>query len=124
MEGLTKVKSPNPSFTAQKISLEKFETNLQDIEKFHSKLLKSQKDLAITFRELGGAFESLGGMETQVAEPLIKFGAGLEKYVGIMIQKTTVEELEYVSPLHQYANYCGAVKETLKIRDQKQVLLR
>ncbi len=35
--------------------------------------------------------------------------------------KIETQDLDYVTPLHQYTNYCGAVRETIRMRDQKQI---
>ena len=89
----------------------------------HQKAIKLEKELGLSFSELGGAFESLGSMETQVTDPLTQFGKISEKHVELLKAKVTSHDLEYASPLHNYVTYCGAVKDLLHLRDQKQVRL-
>jgi hypothetical protein len=50
-------------------------------------MLKAQLELATSFKELGSAMESLGSMETQIHEPLLKFGEMMPTYVNLIKEK-------------------------------------
>lgn len=60
-------------------------------------------------------------VETQVKDPLTKFGVDSQTHVSLLKEKISNQDLDYISPLHNYVTYCGAVKELLRLRDQKQV---
>ena len=62
-------------------------------------------------------------METQVTAPLTTLGHATGKdFVEILQTRAKKHELEYVLPLHNYVTYMGAVKDLLRLRDDKQVL--
>ncbi len=101
--------------------------------------MRAEKELLASFSDLGGAVESLASMgtfisleiargltstyfiETQVQDTLTKFGQESQTHVSLLREKITSQDLDYISPLHNYVTYCGAVKEALRLRDQKQV---
>ncbi|KAJ3250712.1 intercellular trafficking and secretion [Boothiomyces macroporosus] len=121
INAFTKVKTPDDKYVEMKEGIDKFENNLVNIEKIHVKMLKTQTELGHEFQLLGGAIESLGKMETQITEPLNEFGQGLLTYAQLFKDKVTAEDLDYCTGIHEFIAYCEAAKETLKLRDQKQV---
>ncbi|KAJ3363516.1 intercellular trafficking and secretion [Kappamyces sp. JEL0680] len=121
INAFSKVKVPDEKFLAIRSTVENFTTNVENVERLHRRLLKVERDLAITFTELGGAMDSLGAMETQITEPLAAFAKETTQHVQHLRDKIETQDLDYVTPLHQYTNYCGAVRETIRLRDQKQI---
>jgi sorting nexin-4 len=121
LNAFTKVKVPDQKFVEIKDEISKFEQNLVGIEKMHSKIHKAQQDLGLTMLNLGGSIESLGRMETQITEPLAQFGNQMQEYSKYLSTKNSREDMEYVGALEETISYCQAAKETLKLRDQKQV---
>ncbi len=43
-------------------NVENFTLNVENVEKLHHKLLRIERELAISFSELGGSIDSLGAM--------------------------------------------------------------
>jgi sorting nexin-4 len=71
--------------------------------------------------EFGGSLTTLGTMETQVTGPLTDFSNILRNVCSVLRDKINSEDIEYVSNIREYIGYCQAVKDVLKLRDQKQV---
>lgn len=121
VNAFSKVKRADEKFTEIKESIDKFEHNLFVVEKQHSRLLKSQSDLAVEFADLGGSLVSLALMETQISQQLNGLGSQLPQYSQLIKDKINAEEMNYVVNLREYMAYCHSVKEVLKLRDQKQI---
>ena len=60
-------------------------------------------------------------METQVSDALGSVGSSIPDYAQLIKNKNDVEDQDYISNLREYISYCQAVKDLLKLRDQKQV---
>ncbi|KAI8903543.1 hypothetical protein EDD86DRAFT_214672 [Gorgonomyces haynaldii] len=121
INAFVKVKRPDERFIEVKESVTKFEQNLLNIEKLHTKLLKIENDLFTDFSDLGGSLVSFGMMETQITEPLNAFGTRLPNYAQYFKDKSETEDMDYISNLREYTQYCLSVKDLLKLRDQKQM---
>ncbi|EGF78759.1 hypothetical protein BATDEDRAFT_35712 [Batrachochytrium dendrobatidis JAM81] len=121
LNAFSKVRKPDERFVDIKEAVEKFEQNLINVEKLHSRLLKHQTGLAADYLEFGSSITSLGMMETQVSQPLSNFGNRAPIFSQALTEKTVAEEQYYVNKLREYISYCQSVKDVLKARDQKQV---
>jgi sorting nexin-4 len=60
-------------------------------------------------------------MESQMAEPLDYFAKEIGKHCEMIHKKVLDQDISYVSELQETVAHCQAAKETLKLRDQKQV---
>ncbi|KAJ3415707.1 intercellular trafficking and secretion [Chytridiales sp. JEL 0842] len=121
LNAFAKVRKPDERFTEFKEQLDKFEGNISTVEKLHAKLVKIQTELELDTLEFGGSLTTLGTMETQVTGPLTDFSNILRNVCSVLRDKINSEEIEYVSNIREYIGYCEAVKDVLKLRDQKQV---
>ncbi|KAL2919983.1 intercellular trafficking and secretion [Polyrhizophydium stewartii] len=121
LNAFSKVRKPDERFTEIKESIDKFEQNLINVEKMHSRLLKFQMDLATDLADFGSSLTSLGMMETQISQPLTEFGNRIPAHSQTLKEKTFTEEQDYVTMLREYVAYSQSVKDVLKARDQKQV---
>ena len=137
LNAFTKVKKADPKFLAIKEETDKLQENICNVEKIHSKCLKSQNgiflnhlciqffnefiDLCNKLKHFGDAIVSLSTMESQMTPTLSALGTRLENYTSILKNKATHEELDYILYLREYSSYCDSVKDLLKARDQKQI---
>eukprot|EP00842_Homolaphlyctis_polyrhiza_P005349 jgi/Hompol1/5815/HPOL_002123-RA len=121
LNAFSKVRKPDERFAEIKEATDKLEQNLGNVERIHSKLVKSQADLATDFSDFGSAITSLGMMETQITKPLADFGSAAPVYTQALREKVLREEQDYVAMLREYISYCQSVKDVLKTRDQKQI---
>ncbi|KAI8896670.1 hypothetical protein BC833DRAFT_527970 [Globomyces pollinis-pini] len=121
VNAFAKVKIPDDKFVQLRDQIDKFETNIANIEKLHSKLYKLQSDMGVEYEMFGGSIESLSAMETESKEDLLHFGTQVKQYAKNFKEKSLNENLTYVNGLHDYVSYCQAAKDTLKLRDQKQI---
>ncbi|KAH9250188.1 hypothetical protein BASA81_011996 [Batrachochytrium salamandrivorans] len=121
LNAFSKIRKPDERFVEIKEAVDKFEQNLANVEKLHSRLIKHQAGLAADYIEFGSSVTSLGMMETQVSQPLGDFGNRTPAYSQAITEKIMSEEHNYVNRLSEYMSYCQSVKDVLKARDQKQV---
>jgi len=71
LQAFTKPKVPDEQFAHYRETIEKLETNLVGIEKLHWKIVRAEKELALSFSELAGAIESMGSMGASFFLPVL-----------------------------------------------------
>ncbi|KAI9002291.1 hypothetical protein BC832DRAFT_532917 [Gaertneriomyces semiglobifer] len=121
INAFAKVRKPDERFLEFKESVEKFEDNLNTVEKLHTKLLRQQHELERDTLEFAQCMRTLGDMETQITDPLADASESLRKICTLMKERSERDEMTFVGGVQEYAAYCQSVKEVLKLRDQKQV---
>lgn len=118
---LVKVKKPDEKFVDMKESIDKFEDNLNIVEKLYSRIGKRQQELEQNYNLFAGSMRGLSALETNVDQPLRKFAEATESYVDALKEMRSQEDLLFLNDVHELLNYCNAAKEQLEERDQKQV---
>lgn len=120
-KSLAKVKKPDEKFEEMKETIDKFEDNLNIVEKLYSRIGKRQQELEQNYDHFAGSIRGLSGLETNVDQPLRQFAEATEMYVEALKEMRTQEDLLFLNDVHELLNYCNAAKEQLLERDQKQV---
>ncbi|EIE81058.1 hypothetical protein RO3G_05763 [Rhizopus delemar RA 99-880] len=115
------VKKPDEKFEEMKESIEKFQVNLQVIERLYSKIGKRQQELETNYSQFAISIRGLSGLETNVDQQLRQFAESVENYANAFKERRRQEELLFLNDLHELLNYCHAVKEQLIERDKKQI---
>ncbi|KAI8080173.1 uncharacterized protein B0P05DRAFT_579104 [Gilbertella persicaria] len=118
---LVKVKKPDQKFVDMKETIDKFEDNLNIVEKLYSRIGKRQQGLEQHYTHFAGSIRGLSALETNVDQPLRQFAEATESYVEGLKQMREQEDLMFLNDVHELLNYCNATKEQLLERDQKQV---
>ncbi|KAG1453310.1 hypothetical protein G6F56_007607 [Rhizopus delemar] len=116
-----KVKKPEEKFEEMKETIDKFQDNLQIIEKLYSRIGKRQESLETNYSQFALSIRGLSGLETNVDQPLRQFAECVENYVCALKEQRQQEELLFVNDVHELLNYCNAAKEQLITRDHKQI---
>lgn len=76
-----KVKKPEEKFEEMKETIDKFQDNLQIIEKLYSRIGKRQESLETNYSQFALSIRGLSGLETNVDQPLRQFAECVENYV-------------------------------------------
>ncbi|KAF9585363.1 intercellular trafficking and secretion [Lunasporangiospora selenospora] len=121
LNAFAKIKKPDQRFVAMRDEVDKFEDDLQTLEKLEQRILKRQEELEMDYREFGGSIAGLGSLETGITHSLHRLGLTIADYSTEMHKLTTREDAQFLSQLHDCLAYCNSVKNVLKIRDQKQL---
>ncbi|OZJ02576.1 hypothetical protein BZG36_04199 [Bifiguratus adelaidae] len=121
LNAFSKIKKPDERFIQMKDNLDKLEENLNMVEKLCNRIGKRTADLQQDYSEFASSIYGLAALETGITLPLNQFGDTVQQYSGAMKAMNSREEFEYFSEIHEYLAYCAAVKNVLKLRDQKQL---
>lgn len=76
-----KVKKPDEKFIEMKETIDKFEDNLNIVEKLYSRIGKRQMELEQNYHHFAGSIRGLSALETNVDQPLRQFAEATESYV-------------------------------------------
>lgn len=76
------VKKPDEKFEEMKESIEKFQVNLQVIERLYSKIGKRQQELETNYSQFAISIRGLSGLETNVDQQLRQFAESVENYAN------------------------------------------
>ncbi|CEP13087.1 hypothetical protein [Parasitella parasitica] len=120
-KSLAKVKKPDEKFEEMKESIDKFQDNLNIVEKLYSRIGKRQQELEHNYNHFAGSIRGLSGLETNVDQPLRQFAEATELYVEALKEMRKQEDLCFLNDVHELLNYCNAAKDQLTERDQQQV---
>ncbi|KAI9318375.1 lipid binding protein [Dichotomocladium elegans] len=121
LNAFSKVKKPDDRFVQMKDIIDKFEENLNTIERLYTRVGKRQSDLQQDYSGLSSSIQTLSAMETGIASQLHGFSDAIEKYVRAMSEMTRDEDLFFLNDIHELLAYCHSAKAALRARDQKQV---
>jgi sorting nexin-4 len=99
---------------------ERMEENLDMLQKTLSRTNKRTEDLCHDYEEFTSSVRGLSDMESSFKQLLDQFAKGLEQFSNNMKQMT-IEDSKWQIEVHDYMTYYHAVKDVLKLRDQKQL---
>jgi sorting nexin-4 len=99
---------------------ERMEENLDMLQKTLLRTNKRTEDLCRDYEEFTSSVRGLSDMESSFKQPLDHFAEGLERYSSNMKQMT-IEDSKWQIEVYDYMAYYHAVKDVLKLRDQKQL---
>jgi sorting nexin-4 len=81
----------------------------------------AQQALEADLLEFARCVAVLGAMETPVTGPLADFCNTLRAHCKHLRERNEYEQDDYLAVLGDYVAWCGAVKDVLRLRDQKQI---
>lgn len=121
LNAFTKVKEPDERFTAISAENALFEENCVALEKQYQKHVKTVEELSGVVGDLGFDFSALAGFEEALSKPLEISRLTCEKLSAYLKQSTVIDESEFLAGVHMMIGYAESIKETLKLREQKQI---
>ncbi|KAI8991722.1 hypothetical protein BDF20DRAFT_846048 [Mycotypha africana] len=120
-KSFVKVKKPDEKFEEMKDTIDKFEDNLNIVEKIYSRIGKRQQELENNYNHFATSIRGLSALETIVDQPLRQFAEATEMYAEALKEMRKQENLSFLNDVHELLNYCHAAKDQLVERDRKQV---
>ncbi|KAI8380192.1 hypothetical protein BD560DRAFT_453284 [Blakeslea trispora] len=118
---VARVKKPDQKFVDMKETVDKFEDNLNVVERLYGRMGKKQIELVQNYAHFAASIRGLSGLEATIDQPLRQFAEATESYVDAYKEMRKQEDLMFLNDIHELLNYCEATKEQLTERDQKQV---
>ncbi|CEP07822.1 hypothetical protein [Parasitella parasitica] len=116
----SKIRKPDPRFVDMKERNERMEENLDMLQKTLLRTNKRTEDLCHDYGELTSSVRGLSDIESSYKAPLDVFAQGLDKYT-CNLKTMTIEDSRWQIEVNDYMAYFHAIKDVLKLRDQKQL---
>ncbi|KAI8972333.1 Phox homologous domain-containing protein [Pilobolus umbonatus] len=116
------IKKPDEKFEVMKETIDKFDDNLNIVEKLYHRIGRNQHGLEDQYEKFAGSIRGLSGLERNIDQPLRKFAESTELYAEALKEKRYQEDLLFLNNIHELLNYCHVAKDQLIERDEKQVL--
>ncbi|KAI8639273.1 hypothetical protein BD408DRAFT_421681 [Parasitella parasitica] len=120
LNAFSKIRKPDPRFVEMKERTERMEENLDILQKTLLRTHKRTEDLCHDYEELTSSVRGLSDIEPSYKAPLDLFAQGLEKY-ACNLKMMACEDNKWQIEVNDYMAYFHAVKDVLKLRDQKQL---
>ncbi|KAI8086409.1 Phox homologous domain-containing protein [Halteromyces radiatus] len=115
------VKKPDDRFVMMKESVNKFQDNLDIVERLYSRIGRRQQDLEQDYLDFSNSLRGLSVLEPTVERKLRQFAETMEMYARCIANMTKQEDMVYLNNIHELLSYCRAAEDQLRERDQKQV---
>ncbi|KAI9262782.1 hypothetical protein BY458DRAFT_514984 [Sporodiniella umbellata] len=116
-----KVKKPEERFEQMKEIVDKFQDNLEVIERLYLRIGKREQLLEGNYQQFALSIRGLSGLETHIDQPLRQFAECVENYASTSKEQREKQELYFLNDMHELLNYCHAIKSQLNTRDYKQI---
>ncbi|CEP21054.1 Sorting nexin-4 AltName: Full=Autophagy-related protein 24; AltName: Full=Cytoplasm to vacuole targeting protein 13 [Cyberlindnera jadinii] len=111
----------NPEFVEIKERSDKLDENISRIDRIFNKILKRYTDLEQDYFDFSIQIRKLAELEPDLEVPFIKFSDGLNDLsLGFQNLKTFLDN-EYIISLKDLEHYITAIKNLLRLKDQKQI---
>ncbi|KAL9554219.1 hypothetical protein MBANPS3_002926 [Mucor bainieri] len=120
LNAFSKIRKPDPRFVEMKERNDRMEENLDLLQKTLLRTNKRTEDLCHDYEEFTSSVRGLAEIESSYKAPLSHFAEGLEKY-SYNLKTMTIEDSKWQIEVNDYMAYFHAVKDVLKLRDQKQL---
>lgn len=120
LNAFTKIRKPDPRFIEMKEHNDRMEENLDMLQKTLLRTNKRTEDLCHDYEEFTSSVKGLSDIEASYKPLLDHFSTGLD-YYSKKLRTMTVEDSKWQIEVNDYMAYYHAVKEVLKLRDQKQL---
>ncbi|KAI8076431.1 uncharacterized protein B0P05DRAFT_545850 [Gilbertella persicaria] len=120
LNAFSKIRKPDPRFIEMKERSDRMEENLDMLQKTLLRTTKRTQDLSHDYEEFTVSVRELADIEPSFKPDLDCFAHGLEQYatsLGAMAAQDSQWQIE----VHDYMAYYHAIKDVLKLRDQKQL---
>ncbi|RKP10908.1 hypothetical protein THASP1DRAFT_12213, partial [Thamnocephalis sphaerospora] len=121
LNAFSRIKHPDKRFIDVKETVEKFEDNLNAVERVYQKMTRREIELHDDYLKFAKSVADLAQIETGMSDQFKQFADTIEQFTAEMQRKTYTDEHSFVAQLREHMVYCQSVKGVLKLRDQKQV---
>jgi sorting nexin-4 len=121
INAFTKVHKPDRRFIEVKERADKLDEDLAHVEKVMVRVARRETDLEADLRDLAEQFQKLIVLEPGVETATHAFAASVEDSAAGLKKLQHLTEADYVGSLRDMAAYSGALKNLLKLREQKQL---
>lgn len=120
LNAFSKIRKPDQIFVEMKEHSDRMEENLEMLQKTLARANKRSEDLCHDYQDFTKSIRGLSEIEPSYRSNLIQFATGLEKYSN-NLKTMTVQDDKWQIEVQDYMAYYHAVKDVLKLRDQKQL---
>ncbi|KAI8334454.1 hypothetical protein BD560DRAFT_456874 [Blakeslea trispora] len=120
LNAFSKIRKPDPRFVEMKERSDRMEENLDMLQKTLLRTTKRTQDLYQDYQEFTSSTRGLAQIEPSFEKDLTVFADGLEQYTT-HLSKLATHESQWQLEVHDYMAYFHAIKDVLKLRDQKQL---
>ncbi|KAI8372290.1 hypothetical protein EDC96DRAFT_64911 [Choanephora cucurbitarum] len=120
LNAFSKIRKPDPRFVEMKERSDRMEENLDMLQKTLLRTTKRTQDLYQDYQEFTSSTRGLAQIEPSFEKDLAIFADGLEQYTT-HLSKVATHESQWQIEVHDYMAYFHAIKDVLKLRDQKQL---
>ncbi|CAO3651883.1 unnamed protein product [Mucor hiemalis] len=120
LNAFSKIRKPDPRFVEMKERNERMEENLDMLQKTLLRTNKRVEDLCQDYDEFTSSVAGLSTIESSYKNLYDPFATGLSQYSENM-KAMTIEDSKWQIEVNDYMAYYHAVKDVLKLRDQKQL---
>lgn len=120
LNAFSKIRKPDQIFVEMKEHSDRMEENLEMLQKTLARTNKRSEDLCHDYQDFTKSIRGLSEIEPSYRSNLIQFATGLEKYSN-NLKTMTVQDDKWQIEVQDYMAYYHAVKDVLKLRDQKQL---
>jgi sorting nexin-4 len=121
INAFTKVHKPDRRFIEVKERSDKLDEDLAHVEKVMVRVARRESDLEADLRDLAEQFQKLIVLEPGVDAATHAFAASVEDSAAGLKRLQHHTEADYVGSLRDMAAYSQALKNLLKLREQKQL---
>lgn len=121
INAFTKVHKPDRRFIEVKERSDKLDEDLGHVEKVMVRVARRETDLEADLRDLAEQFQKLILLEPGVDAATHAFAASVEDSAAGLKKLQHHTETDYVGSLRDMAAYSQALKNLLKLREQKQL---
>ncbi|KAL1915910.1 uncharacterized protein VTP21DRAFT_6298 [Calcarisporiella thermophila] len=121
LNAFTRIRKPDERFVAMREVIDKLVENIQAVERVHQRIFRRQSDMEQDYLDFSNSTLQLSQLEGDITEPLTNFSNALQQHANSLKNMTKVGDSNYLSQLHDYLAYCYAIKNVLKLRDEKQL---
>lgn len=121
INAFTKVNKPDRRFIEVKERSDKLDEDLAHVEKVMVRVARRETDLEADLRDLAEQFQKLIVLEPGVDAAAHAFAASVEDLAAGLKKLQHHTEADYVGSLRDMAAYSQALKNLLKLREQKQL---
>ncbi|KAI8084481.1 uncharacterized protein BX664DRAFT_374922, partial [Halteromyces radiatus] len=120
LNAFAKIRKPDQQFVDMKNRVDRLEENFSLLEKTLTRTNKRTDDLSHDYMELASSIRGLGQLETTFQPSLDTFSDATIGYAKNISTMASYDS-EWLSEVHDYMSYHNAMKDVLKLRDQKQL---
>ncbi|KXS17903.1 hypothetical protein M427DRAFT_54148 [Gonapodya prolifera JEL478] len=121
MNAFSKLRSRDERFAEASESMARLEEAVAGVGRGGGRMVKAEKDLDHDLAEFSLCVLELSKMETAATATLARFAQAVRGTAERLREKIAADEAQYLNGVHEYLAYCQSAKETLKLRDQKQL---